>query len=254
MAHSKKENRDERLKAELQRTANRKVPKKAAIGAAVGLLVCIVVIATVAIALGGSGRIASLEAGDVPALASIEGDEVALPDPIDADQVAYLRISNYPNLSFEEPGPALTSDRQIIARACDLLSGARFLRWDGYESYREEQMNGGFSSGLRLLDADGNTLMDISYLPGTTLNGHGAPGEGVCTILNDACCVMEGDQSAMSDFIQECVDSALAEYADDGEGASSSSASTDSRTWVSAGDFEEQEAQHAVGQAASQAV
>ena len=105
MAHSKKENRDERLKAELQRTANRKVPKKAAIGAAVGLLVCIVVIAAVAIALGGSGRIASLEAGDVPALASIEGDEVALPDPIDADQVAYLRISNYPNLSFEEPGP-----------------------------------------------------------------------------------------------------------------------------------------------------
>lgn len=254
MAHSKKENRDERLKAEFQRAAGRKVPKKAAIGAAVGLLVCIVVIAAVAIALGGSGRIASLEAGDVPALASIEGDEVALPDPIDADQVTYLRISNYPNLSFEEPGPALTSDRQIIARACDLLSGARFLRWDGYESYREEQMNGGFSSGLRLLDADGNTLMDISYLPGTTLNGHGAPGEGVCTILNDACCVMEGDQGIVSDFIQECVDGALAEYADDGEGDSLGSASADSRTWVSAEGFGEQEAQLTAGQAASQAV
>ena len=139
MAHSKKESRDERLKAEFQRTANRKVPKKAVVGAIAGLLVCIVIIAAVAIALGVSGKMASLEAGDVPALASVEGDEVALPDPIDADQVAYLRISNYPHLNFGEPGPALTSDREIIAQACDLLSGARFLRWDGYESYRGEQ-------------------------------------------------------------------------------------------------------------------
>lgn len=117
MAHSKKESRDERLKAEFQRTANRKVPKKAVVGAIAGLLVCIVVIAAVAIALGVSGKMASLEAGDVPALAPVEGDEVALPDPIDADQVAYLRISNYPHLNFGEPGPALTSDREIIAQA-----------------------------------------------------------------------------------------------------------------------------------------
>lgn len=58
------------IKAEIARGAGRKIPKKALVGAVVGLLLCVVVIVAVAIAFGGSKGAVSLDAQDIPALAA----------------------------------------------------------------------------------------------------------------------------------------------------------------------------------------
>ena len=99
-------------------------------------------------------------------------------------------------------------------------------------------MDGGYSSGLALLDADRETLLAISYDPGISTIG-GGPGEGICIRIGDACCVMEGDQDAVVDFIDECVESALAEY--EGEGAYSEFDPADPHTWVPKDEIEKYE-------------
>lgn len=223
--------RNEKIKSEFMRGAKRRVPKKALIGAAVGLAVCVVVIVGAVVALGGFGQSSTPGDQDISALAAVEGDEVIIDDPIDAEEIAYLQISSYPELSFEQPGTVLSLDRELIERACDLLSGARFAQWGGYAQYEEEtsQMVGGFSSGLAFLDADKKALLAISYDPGISTIG-GGPGEGICIRIGDECCVMEGDQAAVVGFIDECVESALVEY--ESEGAYSEYDPTDPHTWV----------------------
>ena len=197
--------RSEKIKSEFMRGAKRTVPKKALVGAAVGLAACVVIIVAVVVAFGGFGRSATVGDYDVPALATVEGDTLIVDDPIDAGQVAYLRISNYPELSFASPGTALASDRELIERACGLLSGARFVPWDGYARYEEETRYsvGGYASSLALLGADQEAFLSISYDPGIASIGEG-PGEGICIRLGEMCCVMEGDQGAIVDFVDEC--------------------------------------------------
>ena len=230
------------------RGAKRKVPKKALVGAAVGLAACVVIIVAVVVAFGGFGRSATVGDYDVPALATVEGDTLIVDDPIDAGQVAYLRISNYPELSFAPPGTALASDRGLIERACDLLSGARFVPWDGYAQYEEETSRsaGGYASSLALLDADQEALLSISYDPGIVNIGEG-PGEGICIRIGEICCVMEGDQGAIVDFIDECVESASSEYRGDVEGAYREFNPADPHTWVPEDDIDKYEASQSQG-------
>lgn len=240
--------RSEKIKSEFMRGAKRKVPKKALVGAAVGLAACVVIIVAVVVAFGGFGRSATVGDYDVPALATVEGDTLIVDDPIDAGQVAYLRISNYPELSFAPPGTALASDRGLIERACDLLSGARFVPWDGYARYEEETRYsvGGYASSLALLGADQEAFLSISYDPGIASIGEG-PGEGICIRLGEMCCVMEGDQGAIVDFIDECVESASSEYRGDVEGAYREFNPADPHTWVPEDDIDKYEASQSQG-------
>lgn len=240
--------RSEKIKSEFMRGAKRKVPKKALVGAAVGLAACVVIIVAVVVAFGGFGRSAMVGDYDVPALATVEGDTLIIDDPIDAGQVAYLRISNYPELSFAPPGTALASDRGLIERACDLLSGARFVPWDGYARYEEETRYsaGRYASSLALLDADQEVLLSISYDPGIVNIGEG-PGEGICIRIGEICCVMEGDQGAIVDFIDECVESASSEYRGDVEGAYREFNPADPHTWVPEDDIDKYEASQSQG-------
>lgn len=240
--------RSEKIKSEFMRGAKRKVPKKALVGAAVGLAACVVIIVAVVVAFGGFGRSAMVGDYDVPALATVEGDTLIIDDPIDAGQVAYLRISNYPELSFAPPGTALASDRGLIERACDLLSGARFVPWDGYAQYEEETSRsaGGYASNLALLGADQEALLSISCDPGIASIGEG-PGEGICIRLGEMCCVMEGDQGAIVDFIDECVESASSEYKGDAEGAYREFNPADPHTWVPEDDIDKYEASQSQG-------
>ena len=240
--------RSEKIKSEFMRGAKRKVPKKALVGAAVGLAACVVIIVAVVVAFGGFGRSATVGDYDVPALATVEGDTLIVDDPIDAGQVAYLRISNYPELSFAPPGTALASDRGLIERACDLLSGARFVPWDGYAQYEEEASRsaGGYASSLALLGADQEAFLSISYDPGIASIGEG-PGEGICIRLGEMCCVMEGDQGAIVDFIDECVESASSEYRSDVEGAYREFNPADPHTWVPEDDIDKYEASQSQG-------
>lgn len=240
--------RSEKIKSEFMRGAKRKVPKKALVGAVVGLAACVVIIVAVVVAFGGFGRSATVGDYDVPALATVEGDTLIVDDPIDAGQVAYLRISNYPELSFAPPGTALASDRGLIERACDLLSGARFVPWDGYAQYEEEASRsaGGYASSLALLDADQEALLSISYDPGIVNIGEG-PGEGICIRIGEICCVMEGDQGAIVDFIDECVESASSEYRGDVEGAYREFNPADPHTWVPEDDIDKYEASQSQG-------
>ena len=240
--------RSEKIKSEFMRSPKRKVPKKALVGAVVGLAACVVIIVAVVVAFGGFGRSATVGDYDVPALATVEGDTLIVDDPIDAGQVAYLRISNYPELSFAPPGTALASDRGLIERACGLLSGARFVPWDGYARYEEETRYsvGGYVSSLALLDADQEVLLSISYDPGIVNIGEG-PGEGICIRLGEICCVMEGDQGAIVDFIDECVESASSEYRGDVEGAYREFNPADPHTWVPEDDIDKYEASQSQG-------
>ena len=240
--------RSEKIKSEFMRGAKRKVPKKALVGAAVGLAACVVIIVAVVVAFGGFGRSATVGDYDVPALATVEGDTLIVDDPIDAGQVTYLRISNYPELSFAPPGTALASDRGLIERACDLLSGARFVPWDGYAQYEEETSRsaGGYASSLALLGADQEASLSISYDPGIASIGEG-PGEGICIRLGEMCCVMEGDQGAIVDFIDECVESASSEYKGDAEGAYREFNPADPRTWVPEDDIDKYETSQSQG-------
>lgn len=240
--------RSEKVKSEFMRGAKRKVPKKALVGAVVGLAACVVIIVAVVVAFGGFGRSATVGDYDVPALATVEGDTLIVDDPIDAGQVAYLRISNYPELSFAPPGTALASDRGLIERACGLLSGARFVPWDGYARYEEKTRYsvGGYASSLALLDADQEALLSISYDPGIVNIGEG-PGEGICIRIGEMCCVMEGDQGAIVDFIDECVESASSEYKGDAEGAYREFNPADPHTWVPEDDIDKYEASQSQG-------
>lgn len=240
--------RSEKIKSEFMRGAKRKVPKKALVGAVVGLAACVVIIVAVVVAFGGFGRSATVGDYDVPALATVEGDTLIVDDPIDAGQVAYLRISNYPELSFAPPGTALASDRGLIERACDLLSGARFVPWDGYARYEEETRYsvGGYASSLALLGVDQEAFLSISYDPGIASIGEG-PGEGICIRLGEMCCVMEGDQGAIVDFIDECVESASSEYRGDVEGAYREFNPADPHTWVPEDDIDKYEASQSQG-------
>lgn len=240
--------RSEKIKSEFMRGAKRKVPKKALVGAVVGLAACVVIIVAVVVAFGGFGRSATVGDYDVPALATVEGDTLIVDDPIDAGQVAYLRISSYPELSFAPPGTALASDRGLIERACDLLSGAWFVPWDGYARYEEETRYsvGGYASSLALLDADQEALLSISYDPGIASIGEG-PGEGICIRIGEMCCVMEGDQGAIVDFIDECVESASSEYRGDAEGAYREFNPADPHTWVPEDDIDKYEASQSQG-------
>ena len=240
--------RSEKIKSEFMRGAKRKVPKKALVGAVVGLAACVVIIVAVVVAFGGFGRSATVGDYDVPALATVEGDTLIVDDPIDAGQVAYLRISSYPELSFAPPGTALASDRGLIERACGLLSGARFVPWDGYARYEEETRYsvGGYASSLALLDADQEALLSISYDPGIASIGEG-PGEGICIRIGEMCCVMEGDQGAIVDFIDECVESASSEYKGDAEGAYREFNPADPHTWVPEDDIDKYEASQSQG-------
>ena len=240
--------RSEKIKSEFMRGAKRKVPKKALVGAVVGLAACVVIIVAVVVAFGGFGRSATVGDYDVPALATVEGDTLIVDDPIDAGQVAYLRISNYPELSFAPPGTALASDREPIERACGLLSGARFVPWDGYAQYEEEASRsaGGYASSLALLGADQEALLSISYDPGIVNIGEG-PGEGICIRIGEICCVMEGDQGAIVDFIDECVESASSEYRGDVEGAYREFNPADPHTWVPEDDIDKYEASQSQG-------
>lgn len=240
--------RSEKIKSEFMRGAKRKVPKKALVGAVVGLAACVVIIVAVVVAFGGFGRSATVGDYDVPALATVEGDTLIADDPIDAGQVAYLRISNYPELSFAPPGTALASDRGLIERACDLLSGARFVPWDGYARYEEETRYsvGGYASSLALLGADQEVLLSISYDPGIASIGEG-PGEGICIRLGEMCCVMESDQGAIVDFIDECVESASSEYRGDVEGAYREFNPADPHTWVPEDDIDKYETSQSQG-------
>lgn len=240
--------RSEKIKSEFMRGAKRKVPKKALVGAAVGLAACVVIIVAVVVAFGGFGRSATVGDYDVPALATVEGDTLIVDDPIDAGQVAYLRISNYPELSFAPPGTALASDRELIERACGLLSGARFVPWGGYARYEEETRYsvGGYASSLALLDADQEALLSISYDPGI-VNIVEGPGEGICIRIGEICCMMEGDQGAIVDFIDECVESASSEYRGDVEGAYREFNPADPHTWVPEDDIDKYEASQSQG-------
>ena len=235
--------RSEKIKSEFMRGAKRKVPKKALVGAVVGLAACVIIIVAVVVAFGGFGRSATVGDYDVPALATVEGDTLIVDDPIDAGQVAYLRISSYPELSFAPPGTALASDRGLIERACGLLSDARFVPWDGYARYEEETRYsvGGYASSLALLDADQEVLLSISYDPGIVNIGEG-PGEGICIRIGEMCCGMEGDQGAIVDFSDECVESASSEYKGDAEGAYREFNPADPHTWVPEDDIDKYEA------------
>ena len=240
--------RSEKIKSEFMRGAKRKVPKKALVGAVVGLAACVVIIMAVVVAFGGFGRSATVGDYDVPALATVEGDTLIVDDPVDAGQVAYLRVSNYPELSFAPPGTALASDRELIERACDLLSGARFVPWDGYAQYEEETSRsaGGYASSLALLGADQEAFLSISYDPGIASIGEG-PGEGICIRIGEMCCVMEGDQGAIVDFIDECVESASSEYRGEVEGTYREFNPADPHTWVPEDDIDKYEASQSQG-------
>lgn len=235
--------REKTIRTELMAGRRRKVPKNALIGAIAALALCVAVIAIVVVVLGKFGDAASLQEQDIPALASVEGSEVVLDDPLDESQVAYLQISNYPNLSFAPPGTAIASDRDLIARACGLLSGARFSLWDGYVDYRKktERMSGGYSSALSFLDGNREALLCVSFDPGA-VNVGGAPGEGVCVHVGGSCCMMQGDQSAIAEFIGECVDSASSEYRDEATGAYFDFDPSVPHTWVPHDDLDKYEA------------
>lgn len=201
--------REERLRTEMAMGAKRKPPLSAVVGVIVAVVVCVAVVVGVSVALRGSvAPDGPLDVEDAPSLLSIDENSARYDDEIDAALVSYVEVTNYPDL---HSGSVRSSDLQVIQEACDALEGVSFAPWSGYEAYREEksQMIGGYSSSLKLCDAEGTELAGVSY------DGFMASCEpansGVYMMLGDTCLAASGDVSTLISFLGECVQDASAQ-------------------------------------------
>ena len=129
------------------------------------------------------------------------------PDTITVDfdeQPAVLGISNYPLIQLG--AMRYTMDEGLIDKASELLKGKTFKRWYGYAPYRAKanDMVGGYRSSIELDTTSGTKLCDVSYDPGY----EGNEGPGIYIMDGDAAYVMEGDQTALNDFMDQCIQDA----------------------------------------------
>lgn len=129
------------------------------------------------------------------------------PDTITVDfdeQPAVLGISNYPLIQLG--AMRYTMDEGLIDKASELLKGKTFKRWYGYASYRAKanDMVGGYRSSIELDTTSGTKLCDVSCDPGY----EGNEGPGIYIMDGDAAYVMEGDQTALNDFMDQCIQDA----------------------------------------------
>lgn len=133
--------------------------------------------------------------------------DIVKPDSINVDfdgTPAALGVSNYPRI--ELGATRYTQDEQLIGKATSLLKGKTFKRWYGAAIYRAKkgQMNGGYYSTLELDAANGSRLCNVSYDPGYVDN----EGPGVYISDGNVIYVMEGDQTAVVDFMDRCTEDA----------------------------------------------
>ena len=108
----------EKIKSEFMRGAKRKVPKKALVGAVVGLAACVVIIVAVVVAFGGFGRSATVGDYDVPALATVDAS-------VEANEADYVEIASGASdatVTSSQPLPAPTVPTQKRGRVGRALS------------------------------------------------------------------------------------------------------------------------------------
>lgn len=140
----------------------------------------------------------------------------AFTDEVPRDEVASLKVSNYPRLGPDSN--RYTTDSSVIDRAYGLLEQMTFSKWDEYGIQRvidqfRPQMVGGYRSGISLYDASGNEVAALSYDSGAFAGT--LPGDGIVLYRDGCAYVMDGDQTELIDFLEDCVtdahDEAVAE-------------------------------------------
>lgn len=121
-----------------------------------------------------------------------------------SEQPTVLGVSNYPRL--ELGATRYTKEAALIDKASELLKGKTFKRWYGYSSYRAKtnSMVGGWHSSIELDTANGAKLCDVSYDPGF----EGNEGPGIYILDGDVAYVMEGDQTELNAFMDQCIQDA----------------------------------------------
>lgn len=175
----------------------------------------------------------------------VSASSIAFEESIDASRIRMVAISNYPRLG---PNPfRYTQDRAIIEKATLCLEGARFTRWDGYDAFMESQKHlaGGYASSLALEDASGNTAASIYFDPGVSRASRHAEDDqdkssgdtGIYMLENNACYVMEGDQSLLIALLEELVEEAREETGVSKEDPQKTP--VDERVWLYENELEE---------------
>lgn len=201
--------REERLRTEMAAGAKRKPPASAMVGVIAAVVVCAAVVVGVSVVLRGTAAPGDpLDIKDAPLLLSIDENSAGYDDEIDAALVSYAQVTNYPDL---HAGAVRSSDPQVIQGACEALEGVTFAPWSGYEAYRDEksQMVGGYSSSLKLCDAEGAELAGVSF-DGFMTSCEPA-NSGVYVMLGDTCLVATGDVSGLVSYLDGCVQDASAQ-------------------------------------------
>ena len=134
--------------------------------------------------------------------------DIVKPDSITVDfdgTPAALGISNYPRI--ELGATRYTQDEQLIGKATSLLKGKTFKRWYGDA-------------------ANGSRLCNVSYDPGYVDN----EGPGVYISDGNVIYVMEGDQTAVVDFMDRCTEDAYEQTCEPDPQTARNSGSA--RTWL----------------------
>lgn len=178
--------------------------------ARIGLIVLALAITVVGVGVVGMSFLPTSVTEPVvkPITQSVEllaGDTKTETITVDFDeQPAVLGISNYPRIQLG--AVRYTMDAGLIDEASELLKGKTFKRWYGYASYRAKtnDMVGGCRSSIELDTASGAKLCDVSYDPGY----EGNEGPGIYIMDGDAAYVMEGNQTALNDFMSQCIQDA----------------------------------------------
>lgn len=176
---------------------------------------------------------------------AVSASSIAFEKSIDTSRIRTATISNYPRLG---PNPfRYTQDRAIIEKATLCLEGARFTRWDGYDAFMESRKHlaGGYASSLALEDASGNTAASIYFNPGVSRASRHAEDDqdkssgdtGIYMLENNACYVMEGDQSLLIALLEELVEEAREETGVSKEDPQKTP--VDERVWLYENELEE---------------
>lgn len=176
---------------------------------------------------------------------AVSASSIAFEENIDTSRICAATISNYPRLG---PDPfRYTQNQAIIKKAALCLEGARFTRWDGYDAFMESRKHlaGGYASSLALEDASGNAAASIYFDPGVSRASQHveddqdkSSGEaGIYMLENNACYVMEGDQSLLIALLEELVEEAREETGVSKEDPQKTP--VDERAWLYENEFEE---------------
>lgn len=133
----------------------------------------------------------------LPAWYEVDGDVLLL--CIDEDLIVSARVDNYP--AFGPEGTRVPETLSEATAVLPLVGGRTFTAVQTTESWSKEQegMTGGYNASVSFFDGNGDLVGCISYNPAF-------PGDGVAVIADGTIYRMDGDQSAVIDYLNDLVE------------------------------------------------